>query len=80
LILWEPGLSEEDPGLISTRCRAILRALSYASMPISFLAALEGIPGVTLLGDQIYRLVAAWRHKLGCAPGDTCGGIRRLGD
>jgi predicted DCC family thiol-disulfide oxidoreductase YuxK len=63
-ILWEPGLSDGDPGLISTRSRAVLRAIGYAPPPISFLAAFEGLPGVTLLVDQLYRLIAAARYKL----------------
>jgi predicted DCC family thiol-disulfide oxidoreductase YuxK/protein-S-isoprenylcysteine O-methyltransferase Ste14 len=63
-ILWEPGLSSGDPGLISTRSRAVLRAIGYAPLPVSFLAALEGLPGVTFLADQLYRFIAAVRYKL----------------
>jgi predicted DCC family thiol-disulfide oxidoreductase YuxK len=72
LVFWEPGLSPDDPGLISIRSRAVLRVLGYAALPVSFLAAFEGIPGFTTLVDQLYRFIATVRYQLGQPSEETC--------
>jgi protein-S-isoprenylcysteine O-methyltransferase Ste14/predicted DCC family thiol-disulfide oxidoreductase YuxK len=65
MILWEPGAMEGDAPLVSLRSSAALRVLALAPVPLCFIAAFEGIPGIVTAADVVYRGIAAARHGLG---------------
>ena len=53
--------SEGDPGRVSIRSRAVLRALRFAPWPVAVLAYLAALPGVPWIGDIVYRANARIR-------------------
>ena len=55
---------------VRSGARAISAALRRCRNPWPLLGALIAVPGVNLLAQLIYRLVATNRHRL---PGSTCG-------
>lgn len=71
IVLYEPGMDDTMPALVSLRSRASLRALATGPLPAALFSAFEGIPGLPQILDIGYRAIARRRLCVPRSAGDS---------